>query len=331
MARQFGQRLKLLYVLEILKTESDENYPITAEYICECLEKKGITAERKSIYGDISALSEYGYDIIKSSYPRGWFLGERDFEEPEVFILADAVRTAKFISVAETRKLLKKLEANFSRHKTLNNEERVYFSAAKKCDNGEILYSIDKISTAISNKRKIEFDYVSRVLNYDCTVEKEVKHMKVSPYALVWRDDHYYVIGNYEKYDNLIHLRLDRMYKVEETSENSRSYTEVSDYKFYFDASDYTERLFSMHGGKLTEITLSCNRKIIEQVIDRFGDKIYIKDENDEEFSFAVKVAISDALVTWILNYGDKIKVLAPTDLKDMVKQRAQEVLKLYE
>ena len=200
MAKKAGQKIRILFVLDILKRLSDEAHPITAEDICAELEKLGLEAERKAIYADISALGEYGFDIIKSGYPRGFFLGAREFEEPEIYILADAVRTAKFISPAKTRELVGKLDSFLSVSRRAQREARVYFSADTKCENEEIFYSIDKISGAVASGKKIEFDYVSRRLSDDRTAEKAVKHMKISPYALVWRDDHYYVLGNYEKY-----------------------------------------------------------------------------------------------------------------------------------
>ena len=114
MAKKAGQKIRILFVLDILKRLSDEAHPITAEDICAELEKLGLEAERKAIYADISALGEYGFDIIKSGYPRGFFLGAREFEEPEIYILADAVRTAKFISPVKTRELVGKLDSFLS-------------------------------------------------------------------------------------------------------------------------------------------------------------------------------------------------------------------------
>lgn len=330
MARTYGQKLKLLYVLDILKKESDEEHPLTAADICAALERQGIAAERKSVYSDISALEEYGCDIVKSVSPRGWFIASREFEEPEIYMLADAVRTAKFISASKTRALVKKLDSFVSGKRAEKREKQVHFSSAGKCSNEEIFYSIDKISRAIETKRKILFNYVSRVLSADRTLKNKSKQMKISPYALVWQDDHYYVIGNYEKYDNLIHLRLDRMYSVEITAEAARHFSEVSEYKEYFDASDYTDKLFSMHGGSIEKIELRCDKKIMEQVVDRFGENIFIKKVTDTHFCFSADAAVSDALVTWIINYGENIKVLSPQKLSESVIKRAQEVLKIY-
>ena len=304
MAKTYGQKLKPLYVLDILKKESDEEHPLTAADICAALERQGIAAERKSVYSDISALEEYGVDIVKSASPRGWFIASREFEEPEIYMLADAVRTAKFISAAKTRAFVKKLDSFVSGKSAEKREKQIHFSSAGKCSNEEIFYSIDKISRAIESK--------------------------ISPYSLVWQDDNYYVIGNYEKYDNLIHLRLDRMYSVEITDDAARHFSQVSEYQEYFDVSDYTAKLFSMHGGSVEKIELRCSKKIMEQVADRFGENIFIKKVTDTDFCFSADAAISDALVTWIINYGENIKVLSPQKLCESVIKRANVVLKIY-
>lgn len=330
MAKEYGQKLKIIYVLDILKKYSDEKHPVTAEFIVNELQKYDVKAERKSIYTDISALSDYGFDIIKSGYPRGWFLASREFEIPEIYLLADAVRTAKFISAAKTRKLIKKLGSFVSVYQLAEREKKVYFSENSKCKNEEIFYSIDVINRAITEHKKIRFNYITRVLSADRTVDRKTKKMKISPYALVWHDDHYYILGNYEKYDNILHLRLDRMRKVEITEETARHFSEVTPYTDHFNTPDYTDKLFGMYSGELTETELACNKKIIEQVVDRFGENIFIKNVTENEFSFSVTAAISEALVTWILNFGQDIKVITPENLREMVKNRAKEVLKLY-
>lgn len=330
MAKKQGQRLKILYILDFLKRESDEEHPVTAADICEYLDSQGIAAERKSVYADISALTDYGADIVRSGSPRGWFLASREFEEPEIYLLADAVRTAGFISAAKTRELVKKLDSFVSRYQAQKRENRVYFSSCAKSVNEEIFYSIDKISRAVSEKKKIGFEYVNRVLSPDRTIEKQKREMLISPYALTWQDDHYYVIGNYEKYDNLIHLRLDRMYKVEITDVPQRHFSEVSEYTDYFDTPDYTAKLFGMHGGEIYDIELKCSKKITEQVADRFGEDIFIKKVTDEDFCFTVRAALSDALVSWVISYGDRVKVLEPQILRDMVISRTEKVLGLY-
>ena len=331
MSKSARQKLKLIYILDILRKYSDEENPLSANEICEYLEEKGISAERKSVYSDIEALCEYGYDIIRSfSQKRGFFLASREFEEAEIYLLCDAVRTAKFISPKKTRELVAKLDSMLSKNQLLYREKNIYFDSKQKCQNEEIYYNIDKISRAISKAKKIKLNYTARKLT-GRNIEKTVKEMQVSPYALTWQDDHYYLIGNYDKYDNLIHIRLDRISNVEILESKARHFSEVSNYKDFFDVSDYTNRLFNMHSGELESIELCCDKKITEQVFDRFSENIFITNVTDNEFCFSYNAAISEALVTFILNFGNSIKVVKPESLKIMVKERIKKVLDLYE
>lgn len=332
MAKKSNQKLKTLYVLDILKKYSDEEHPLNSADIIKYLEDKGVLAERKSVYDDISALEYYGADIIKTDTPKvGWFIGEKEFETPEIFLLCDAVRSAKFISVKKTRELINKLNSMLSVHQISRRNNGVFFSLSEKSGNEEIYYNIDKINKAITENRQIKIKYFQRKFDKNRAVSGVSKEMVINPYALCWQDDHYYLIGNYEKYDNLIHLRLDRIRSATVLDTKSRHFSEVSEYKDFFDTADYTEKLFGMFSGKAEPIKLWCNRGITEQVLDRFGENIFITDVTEKGFKFKVDAVLSDALVTWIINYGDKLRVESPTVLESMVKKRAKEVLALYE
>lgn len=330
MARKSGQKLKILYILDILKRYSDEENPLNASDIVEKLSEYSITAERKSVYDDIAALEEYGCDIIKTGSPKkGWFIGSREFEVPEIYLLCDAVRSAKFISAKKTRELISKLGLMLSVYKA-KKRDNVFFETADKSGNEGVYYSIDKITSAIDNKKQIKINYSRRSISEDREVVRQSKEMVINPYALTWQDDCYYLIGNHAKYDNLIHLRLDRISSVGELKDKARHFSEVCDYKEFFDTADYTNKLFGMYSGEICEVELCCDKSLSEQVFDRFSDKIFIKKVTENTFNFTVKAAVSETIVTWIMNYGNKIKVVKPEVLKDMVKQRAKDVLENY-
>lgn len=331
MAARRGQKVKLLYIIKILTELTDEEHPLSATEICEKLSAYDITAERKAIYDDIECLISFGYDIIQTRVPKnGYFLASRDFELPEVFLLGDAVRTAKFISEKKTRELTSKLDRLLSKHQTKRNISAIYIDSSNKTKNEELFYNIDRINTAIEEGKKIRFTYSKRVLHEGRQITTESKTRTVSPYAMTWQFDYYYLIGNYEKYDNLMNLRIDRIHSVEILDEPMRHFSEVSDYRDTFDVADYTKKLFGMFGGNMQEIKLRCSNKMLEQVTDRFGDKIFITNVTDKTFDFTAKAAVSDALATWIMNYGANIEVIIPTELRDKIKNRAEKILEIY-
>ncbi len=331
MAARTGQKLKLFHIIDILKNESDEEHPLNAKEICDHLANMGISAERKAIYDDIDCLIDYKFDIIKTRTPKsGYFLASRDFEIPEIYLLSDAVRTAKFISPNKTRDLVSRLDGMLSKYDRKKRDYGIYMNMQGKTSNEEIFYNIDTVSRAIEERHKIRFRYGRRQLSGERNLVTEYKVLKVTPYAMTWQEDHYYLIANNEKYDNLMHLRIDRMRNVEELPEKARPMSEVSDYTDVFDVADYTAKLFGMYGGETEKIELKCNRGIIEQIADRFGENIFIRNVTDTHFTFTANAALSDALVTFIMNYGSNIEVLSPAVLREKIKQKAKIICNMY-
>lgn len=331
MAARFGQKLKLIYIIDILKKFTDEDHPMNATELCERLSELGVSAERKAVYNDIEMLIYYGWDIIKTRTPKsGYFLGSREFELPEIYLLADAVRSAEFITPKKTRELLNKIDAFLSVHQSAKREKITYISSRYKCKNEAIYYNIDKINNAVEKSVKIKLTYLKRVLADDKKIKTEEKEMLISPYATLWENDRYYLVGNNEKYDNLIHLRLDRIKSVELTDLKSRHFSEVSEYRDNFNVSDYAAKTFNMYGGEEAEIELKCKKDRLEQIIDRFSDEISVCKLTEETFSFSTQVIISDGLISWLLQFGSDIEVTKPETLRNRIAEKIKELSRIY-
>lgn len=331
MASGSSQKLKLLYIIKILEQNSDDEHPISSTLIIKKLESYGITAERKAIYDDIECLQEFGYDIIKTRNPKaGYFLADREFELPEIFLLQDAVRTAHFISEKKTRDLCRKLNGKLSVYQLERNKTGIYINTDGKTKNESIFYNIDTISRAIENKHKITFKYGVRQLNANRESEIVYKERTASPYAMTWQDDHYYLIGNYDKYDTLVHLRIDRMKSVCEIDERYRHFSEVSKYTDSFNVADYTQSLFDMFAGRRQTVHLRCSKKLLEQILDRFGENIFVTNLSETHFEIDAQCAVSHGLVSWLAGFGGDIEVVSPQDLREMMRERAQKILELY-
>ena len=157
--------------------------------------------------------------------------------------------------------------------------------------------------------------------------------MTLNPYALIWSNDHYYLIANNPKYDNLMHLRVDRIKKAE-VIENSvqRHFSEVCEYKDYFDVADYSKKLFNMFSGELIDIKLLCKNELLEQILDRFGDDASARENFDDEDTFFLftKAALSDGLISWLMQFSDSIKVIEPQILVDEIRNKARTIVEMY-
>ena len=130
------QKLRLLYIIDILSKKSDEEHPMSATQIMEyLLNDYGIECERKTIYDCIDCLNEYGYEIIKSQSPRGYFMTPYYFEPAELRLLIDAVQSADFISAKKTKSLIKKFSSFASEYQYKRIEKQVYIDNRNKCSN----------------------------------------------------------------------------------------------------------------------------------------------------------------------------------------------------
>ena len=331
MAARLGQKLKLIYIIDILKKQTDEEHPINATELCDKLSELGVSAERKAIYNDIETLISYGYDIIKTRIPKsGYFLASREFELPEVYLLADAVRSADFITPKKTRELLNKIDSFLSIHQAQKRERVTYISSQYKCKNESIFYNIDLINQAVESGVKVIVTYTQRYLSDDKQIKVKEKTMRISPYATLWESDRYYLVGNNEKYDNLIHLRVDRIKKIELTNERVRHFSEVSDYTDSFNVADYASKTFNMYGGETAEIELRCKKDRLEQVIDRFSDEISVYKLTEDTFSFTTDVIISDGLISWLLQFGSDIEVIKPEAVRQKISDKIKELSSIY-
>lgn len=324
-------KLKTLFIFKFLETYSDENNPISTTELINMLSNKGLKCERKSIYADIDALKEMGCDIISVTSPkRGFVMATRKFELPEVRLLIDAVTSAGFITPNKTKALVEKLESLVSFYQAKNLTSQVYCESENKCDNEEIYYVIDTLDDAINKNKKVKFTYKRRNIDKQNQKSFTSKSFLVSPYALIWKEDHYYLICNNSKYDNLMNLRLDRMSKIEILDEDCRDVSEVSEYKNGFNSADYSSKMFNMFSGDNSEVILVCDLELREEIMDRFGSKVPLIAVDIDHFETKINAAISDGLVSWIMQYGNKIKVKSPDYLIDMVKNKAQFILEQY-
>lgn len=332
MAGKKDSKIKLLSVLDILWNWSDDDHVLTANDICEKLEEYDIFAERKSIYADIDNLCKFGVDIVNTRSPRrGFFLASRQFQVAEVRLLADAVQAADFITSKKTKVLKEKLYGLLSNSQADIIDRQVITESKLKCTNEELYYTIDTINCAIMEKKKVEFKYIKRKLAKRTTAGTEEKSFIVSPYALVWHSDRYYLVSNNSKYDNLMHTRLDRMSKVTILEEKVRSFSEVSEYEGTFDAADYTCKHFNMFSGDVKFVEMRCSNVIIDDILDRFGYNIPLRRDGEDHFTIRVKAAVSQGLISWVLQYGDDIKVKTPKDLANDVKEKAKSIWTLYD
>ena len=308
MPRSANQKKKLLLLVKIFSEYSDSENLLTMNDLITHLSRCGISAERKSIYQDIEALRELGYDIITVKGKNcGYYLGSRVFELPEIKLLIDAVCASKFITQKKSRELVKKLSefASVSQRKNLKRE--VFVSDRVKNSNEKIYYAVDIIHEAISENRNITFNYYMWNEKKEKVYRHGGKRYNVSPYLLVWDDENYYLAAYDCDASEIRHYRVDKMDCVK-ISDEKRSGKEAFD---GYDVSQYTRSRFGMFSGEPENVTLLCENSFANIIIDKFGkDPVFISE--GDRFRVTVKVAVSPVFLGWIFGFGGKIKIVAP-------------------
>lgn len=327
MAKSSNQKLKILYLMKILLEKTDCEHALTLQEIIDELSKYDISAERKSLYDDIETLRTYGMDIETTRDTRvRYYVASRLFELPELKLLVDAVQSSKFITARKSSELIKKLESFSSTYEAMRLNRQVYVSNRVKTMNESIYYNVDFIHSAINGNKKISFKY------YEWTPQKEKKLRHdgatyiVSPFALTWDDEYYYMIAYDSAVSKIKHYRVDKMVKIA-ISEDIREGAEVfSD----FDMAVYSKQVFGMYGGELTTVLLECDNSLSGVIIDRFGTDITMLPKQDR-FEASVKVMVSPTFISWALGFGSKLKILSPSPVVEMLKNTAKEALSMYE
>ncbi len=322
------KRARIEYILKFLRESSDYNHCVNSNDIIDYLRQNGIICARKSVYDDIKALNKFGYDISRGqSSNEGYFLAERHFETSEIRLMIDAVASAPFITEKKTRELTDKLLSLLSKYQReginpqFQNENRVKFS------NEQVYYVIDDLNRAIIEGKRVEFDYYKYSIVDNKPVLTKKKHFVISPYAMVWANDKYYLVGNYDKYDNLTNYRIDRIKMISITDSPARPFSEVCEYRDFFDKSDYVRKNIMMYNGDEIELELVCDNGLLDLMVDRFGDDAMIVNKMNNRFYIRTTVFDSEGLVDWLLPYCDRIKILSPASLKSKIEERVRKAL----
>lgn len=326
MSRQSNQKLKTLYILKILTEKTDEENPMSTNDLIRELASFGIFAERKSVYDDIDALIDFGIDIVKiSSRSNLYYIGEREFQLPELKLLVDTVQSSKFITHKKSLELIKKLAGFTSRHNAKKLQRQVFVSGRVKAENEQIYYNVDTIHAAILENKKITFKY------FEWNVEKKQQFRRdgsiyiQSPLGLAWTDENYYLIAFSDERNKILHFRVDKMSDIQIADERA----DFPDEKF--DVAEYTNRTFGMFGGTEKKVTLEMTNDLVGVIIDRFGKDVSIIKSDEKHFKVNLNVSLSPVFLSWLMSFGERVKVVYPDELIEMVKDAAKKVLSQYE
>ena len=323
-----NQKLKMLYLTKIFLEETDDLHQQTMPEIIEKLAGYGVNANRKTLYQDFEELRNFGLDIIteKTGHDTYYSLGSRDFELPELKLLVDSVQASKFITDKKSQELIKKLERLASKHEGKQLQRQVVISGRVKTMNESIYYNVDRLHEAIGAGCQIRFQYYQWDVNKQMVLRKDGAWYQVSPWALMWDDENYYMVAYDENDDAIKHYRVDKMLNIEVTKEKRMGQDQFKK----FDMPRYTKSLFGMYGGEETKVILEGRNDMAGIIIDRFGKDVMIVPSGPDHFQVGVTVSLSTQFLGWIMAIGDGLRIVGPPKVVGLMKEEIERLREQY-
>lgn len=322
------QKFKLIYIIKYLLENTDENHKVTMADILNYLESYDITAERKGIYDDIETIRELGIDVHGEKIGRNfyYYVVDREFEIAELKLLVDAIQSSKFITEKKSQELIKKLGSLVSFHDAKKLKRQVYVVGRAKTLNESIFYNIDTIHSAIGGNQKISFQYFQWNIKKEMELRRNGELYEVSPWALLWEDENYYLIGYDSCHKEMRHYRVDKMLKISclDSTRDGRDVFEK------LNMADYTKKNFGMFAGEEETVKLEVHNRLIGVIVDRFGTDIMVIPADEEHFRVNVKVSVSSQFFGWIFGLGSDVRILGPENVVNRMKEELLKVEKQY-
>ena len=326
MSRGTNQKFKFTYLMKIMLEKTDDEHSLTMPQIMEELEKYDVTAERKSIYTDFQDMTDkFGVEIIKEQIGRETYyhVGSREFELAEVKLLIDAIQSSKFITQTKSRELITKIKSFVSEHQAKQLQRQVYINDRVKTMNESVYYNVDDIHTAINQNKKIRFKYYKWDINKKLVPRHNGDWFVVSPWALTWDDENYYMVA-FDNLDHKIkHYRVDKMMRIS-IEEEKRDGKEAFE---NFDMAEYSKATFGMYQGQKTKVKIRLANYMCGVFIDRFGKDITFRPVDNEHSELHVDVNVSPQFFGWIFSLGKDVKVVGPEEVVEELRAKTEEFL----
>ncbi len=359
--KKHNQKMKPYIVMQYLLKHTDENNPIIADDLAAILlDDYGIYAERRSIYKDVEEINkafimlqqfctaedaekilaedEYNEEKLILKNKRGFYAKQRKYDVSDIRLLAECVYSAKFLDKSQSNFLIDIVCDLVNEKQSELIKHDVLLTDRVRSNNSEVLNNLATINEAMSKElggekhipEKISFKYLKYTIS-DMKKQVERRHgdvYVVSPFALIINDGNYYLLAYNSQKQKFINYRVDRMKNVERIGEKREGEKEFFD----IDLNSYTQRVFSMYGGEEARITLRFTNDLLDTAVDRFGKKDVIYSKlDDKHFTVTTKVEVSKQFFGWLCGFGNKVKILSPSQTAEEFKAYLDKMRGMYE
>ncbi|MEG1906974.1 MAG: WYL domain-containing protein [Gordonibacter sp.] len=318
------QKLKLLYLMQMLLEETDVEHGLSMPDIIARLGEQGVGAERKSLYRDIESLREFGLDIrVYHRAPAEYAIATRDFDLSELALMVNAVQSLRFLSERKAKSLVNSIKGLASSPQRAALDRQIHVEGRVRLQSESVFFAVDCIHQAIAGKRQLCFVYCDYDVNKNRVPRKDERIYQETPVRLICSEGNYYLAAYNEKHARIVIYRVDRMAKVR-VSDHPASRNEVI---ANFDVTKYENRSFSMFGGKAVPVTMTVAKEAMNAVIDRFGRDVHVVAIDVDRARVSAVVMISPTLYGWLAQFGSQIQVEQPRELVEGYREHLQNIL----
>lgn len=315
MPKGTNQKLKLYRLAHIMTELTDDEHMITMPEIQKELAKYDITADRKSLYDDLEALEILGIEVKGEKVGRKFYyhVSNKQFEIAELKLLVDAIQSSKFITEKKSKELINKLNTFASKYEADQLNRQVVVQGRVKTMNESIYYFVDDVHRAIAENKQISFEYMKWDIDKTMVPRRDEPYV-VSPWALTWDDENYYLIAYDEEAGCIKHFRVDKLKSIQILKEKRTGRDKFKE----FNLAKYSKMSFGMYHGEQTMVKIAFHKDMVGVFLDRFGRDISIHPSKKKDwYETYVDVAVSNQFFGWIFALGKDIELLAPQEVVD--------------
>ncbi len=312
-----NKKMLNMLILEILRTYTDENHSLTQQDIIKLLEKNyAMPCDRRSVKNNILSLKEMGYDI---SMEKGYRLLSREFDESELRILIDSVLFSKSISTKQAKGLIEKLRGMASNYFKAKVSHVSNLPELHRTINKQAIYALDSINDAIAERKKISFIYNNIGIDFKLHPRRDREYI-VNPYQIVANNGRFYLIGNYDKYDNVAHFRIDRMTEVKMLDDDAKPMKEVPELSKGLNLPKHMAEHIYMFSGDSVKVVLHTTADMMNELSDWFGNDFRLYRLDNDKIEVVVECN-EKAMFFWALQYGPYVEVISPKALRSKLSE----------
>lgn len=339
------KKMLIIAILDILRRHSDEHHRLSQKRIVEILKDEyDMTSDRKSIKRNLMNLIDFGYNIEFSESIRinkdgeeesiytDWYL-VRDFSDAELRLLIDSLLFSKHIPHSQCKQLIDKISALSSKHFKAK-VRHVHNLPVDKPQNPELFYTIEILDEAIENGRQVTFSYgdygTDKKLHLRKNEDGKPRRYVVNPYQMVTANGSYYLIGNYDKYNNISHYRIDHIMGIDISDTPAKPKEMVEGLKTGLDLPKHMAEHIYMYAGKSERIEMQTSPAMVGELINWFGNGISFSDLTENSVTAHV-TANHQAMRYWALQYAPYITITKPQSLVDDITKDLKNAIKKYE